>query len=402
MTNNTFNPEIENIRMSPIVTISEEVRKKSPIFKEKTGKEFILFQRGEIDFPTPEYIRNAAKKALDDGFTKYPKSGGENALKEAILRKLEKFNKAKNLNVDNIVCTYGGQEALELSFKLFNGKKGAGFAPTWSVILENFIPFSNINFTEIPLRNDFSVDFDAIEKVAKNISFFYLNTPQNPTGKLFTEEEVTKIVEICFKNNVFVISDEAYEKITFEGKKHFSPTSLEYDNIISTFTFSKTYSMTGWRLGYLVTRNKRIPKLLTMGNYTQTAGVTTFIQYAGKEALDNVKAEEIAVTKMVNEFENRRNLLYDGFKSIDGIYITKPDGAFYLFPNFSNFIPNNIKDGERNTYIYNKLLEIGIASVYGACFGHHFNDNIRFSFSTTPSNLIKEGIVRMKNLFENL
>ena len=324
MTNNTFNPEIENIRMSPIVTISEEVRKKSLIFKEKTGKEFILFQRGEIDFPTPEYIRNAAKKALDNGFTKYPKSGGENALKEAILRKLEKFNKAKNLNVDNIVCTYGGQEALELSFKLFNGKKGAGFAPTWSVILENFIPFSNINFTEIPLRNDFSVDFDAIEKVAKNISFFYLNTPQNPTGKLFTEEEVTKIVEICFKNNVFVISDEAYEKITFEGKKHFSPTSLEYDNIISTFTFSKSYSMTGWRLGYLVTRNKRIPKLLTMGNYTQTAGVTTFIQYAGKEAFDNVKAEEIAVTKMVNEFENRRNLLYEGFKSIDGIYVTKP------------------------------------------------------------------------------
>jgi len=400
--NTTFNASLENIRMSPIVTISEAIRKKAPIFKEETGKDFIRFQRGEIDFPTPEYIRNAAKKALDDGFTKYPKSGGELIFKDAILGKLERFNKATGLTRENIVTTYGGQEALELSFKLFEGKKGAGFAPTWSVVLENFIPYSNIDFTEIPLRNDFSVDFDAIEEVAKTISFFYLNTPQNPTGKLFTREEVTRIVEICKKNDVFLISDEAYEKITFEGKKHFSPTSLEYDNIISTFTFSKSYSMTGWRLGYLVTRNDRIPRLLTMGNYTQTAGVTTFMQYAGKEALDNIEAEELAVSNMVSEFEKRRNLLYEGFKSIDGVELTKPDGAFYLFPNFSSFIPASIQGSERNTYIYNRLLEIGVAAVYGSCFGHHFADNIRFSFSTTPLPTIEDGIQRMREMFNQL
>ncbi len=400
--NENFNKSLENIRMSPIVTISEEIRKQAPVFKEKTGQDFILFQRGEIDFPTPEYIRNAAKKALDDGFTKYPKSGGEAVLKDAILGKLERFNKATGLTRENIVTTYGGQEALELSFKLFEGKKGAGFAPTWSVILENFIPYSDIDFTEVPLNKDFSINFDAIEKVAKDISFFYLNTPQNPTGKLFTKEEVIQLVEICRKNDVFLISDEAYEKVTFGGKEHFSPTSLEYDNIISTFTFSKSYSMTGWRLGYLVTRNERIPKLLTMGNYTQTAGVTTFMQYAGKEALDNIEAEEKAVSTMVEEFEKRRNLLYKGFQSIDGIELTKPDGAFYLFPNFSNFIPNSVTGSERNTYIYKKLLDIGVAAVYGSCFGHHFVDNVRFSFSTTPIPVIEDGIERMQKLFNSL
>jgi len=397
-----FNKQIENIRMSPIVTISEEIRRIAPIFKEKTGLDFIRFQRGEIDFPTPEYIRNAAKKALDDGFTKYPKSGGEPDLKDAILGKLERFNGAHNLTRDNIVTTYGGQEALELSFQLFKGKKAAGFGPTWSVVLENFIPFADIDFKEIALNDDFSVNFEILEEVAKEITFFYLNTPQNPTGKLFTEEEVTKIVEICKRNDVYIISDEAYEKITFEGKKHFSPTSLEYDKIISTFTFSKSYSMTGWRLGYLVTRNETITKLLTMANYTQTAGVTTFMQYAGKEAYNNIEAEEKAVSNMIVEFEKRRNLLYDGFKAIDGVEVTKPDGAFYLFPNFTNFIPKDLTGDERNKYIYNKLLDIGIATVYGSCFGSCFNDNLRFSFSTTPIEAIEEGMERMQKLFREL
>lgn len=397
-----FNKEIENIRMSPIVTISEEIRKIAPSFKEKIGLDFIRFQRGEIDFMTPKYIRDAAKKALDDGYTKYPKSGGEPDLKDAILGKLGRFNNAFNLTRNNIVTTYGGQEALELSFQLFKGKKAAGFGPTWSVVLENFVPFADIDFTEIPLNDDFSVNFELLEKIAKEISFFYLNTPQNPTGKLFTEDEVTQIVEICKKNNVFVISDEAYEKITFEGKKHFSPTSLEYDNIISTFTFSKSYSMTGWRLGYLVTRNETITKLLTMANYTQTAGVTTFMQYAGAEAYNNIKAEKDAVSNMIVEFEKRRDILYNGFKSIDGIELTKPDGAFYLFPNFTNFIPQNLSGDERNKYIYNKLLDVGVATVYGSCFGSCFNDNLRFSFSATPIEAIDEGMERMKEFFKKL
>lgn len=395
-----FNEAIENIRLSPIVAISELAKKKSAAFTEKTGKKFILFQRGEIDFSTPSYIIEAAKTALDNGLTKYPKSGGEDEFKDAILFKLKDYNNAEGLSRDNVTCTYGGQEALELSFKLFDGKKGAGFAPCWSCVLENFVPYARIDFIEVPLRDDFNVDYNILENILKDVSFFYLNTPHNPTGKVFSEDEVRRIAEICYKLGVFVISDEAYERVLYDGNKHFSPISLPYDNIISTFTLSKTYSMTGWRLGYLVTRNRRIPELMKLGDYTQTAGVTTFLQYAGKEALLNKEEGEKAITNMLIEFDKRRNALYNGLKSIEGIEFQKPEGAFYLFPKFTSFIPNHLDEEKRKLYIFEKLMDVGIITVYGSCFGKFFGDSIRFSFSTTPVNLIEEGISRITEVFK--
>ncbi|MFA5803013.1 MAG: aminotransferase class I/II-fold pyridoxal phosphate-dependent enzyme [Melioribacteraceae bacterium] len=399
MTAYKFSENLLNVRMSPIVSISEEVRKRAPEFKAVTGSDFVLFQRGEIDFQTPLFIKEAAKKALDNGFTKYPKSGGEDVFKEAIIYKLNYFNNATGIDNENIVCTYGGQEALELSFKLFEGKKGVGFAPCWSCVLENFVPYCAINFHQVPLESDFSIDFDRLDKELEGASFFYLNTPQNPTGKLFTKEEVTRIAELCLKHGAFLISDESYEAIVFDGAKHFSPTSLEYDNIVSTFTLSKTYAMTGWRLGYLVSRNKQIPKLLKLGNYTQTAGVTTFLQHAAAEALRNKAESEKAIANMVAEFQKRRDVLFDGLTKINGLKVTKPSGGFYFFPNFSVFIPENLGAEERKLYIYNLLLKEGVASVYGSCFGNYFIDNVRFSFSTTPVKAIVEGLERMKKIF---
>jgi aspartate aminotransferase len=400
MADTLFDPSLVNIRMSPIVSISEQVRKRAPQFTQETGKQFILFQRGEIDFSTPRYVIDAAKRALDEGFTKYPKSGGEDVLKEAILKKLAAYNRVEGLTKDNIVITYGGQEALELSFKLFAGKKGAGFAPCWSCVLENFVPYSNVDFMEVPLEKDFSVNYSRLEGIIKQISFFYLNTPQNPTGKLFTEEEVRRIVDLCKKYNVFLISDEAYEHIVYDGRKHFSPLSFPYENTIGCFTFSKTYAMTGWRLGYLVTRNPVITKLMTLGDYTQTAGVVTFLQHAGKEALDNKVEEEKFLAGMIEEFQRRRDALYNGLRTIPGVEVEKPEGAFYLFPNFTKLIPASLTGQERSLHVFNKLMEKGVATVYGSCFGKHFGDNLRFSFSTTPLNKIAEGVERMREIFK--
>lgn len=399
MIQHKFSVNLSSIRMSPIVSISEEVRKRAPEFKAATGKDFVLFQRGEIDFQTPQYIVNAAKKALDAGYTKYPKSGGEDPFKEAVISKLAYYNKATGFDKENIVCTYGGQESLELSFKLFEGKKGVGFAPCWSCVLENFVPYCGTDFHQVPLLSDFSIDFDRLDKALDGASFFYLNTPQNPTGKLFTREEVTSIAELCLKHGAYLISDEAYEAVLFDNETHFSPTSLEYENIISTFTLSKTYAMTGWRLGYLVTRDKRIPKLLKLGNYTQTAGVTTFLQHAAAEALNNEEESRKSVGLMVAEFEKRRDFFYEGLKTIDGLKVAKPKGGFYFFPDFSVFIPKNISGEDRKLYIYNLLMNEGVATVYGSCFGNYFDDYIRFSFSTTPVPVIEEGLFRMKKVF---
>jgi aspartate aminotransferase len=384
---------MENIRLSPIVAISEEVNKKS----QETGKDFVLFQRGEIGFSTPQYIVDAMIDALHQGLTKYPISGGHIKLKDAIIQKLNKFNNIKDLNSDNIVVTHGGQEGLQLVFKMFEGKKAVALAPVWSCVLENFVPYAKTDLKQIPLADDFSIDYNLLESEIKDASFLYLNTPHNPTGKIFSEEEIKNVVEICRKYDTYILSDEAYERITFEGKKHFSPMQLDYENIISVYTFSKTYAMTGWRLGYLVCRNKKITNLIKLGDYTQTAGIPTYTQFAGVEALTNTEKEKESVDIFMNEFALRRNALYNGLNSIEGIRLPlKPDGAFYIFPDFSEFVPKNINLEDSKLYIFNKLIDSGVATVYGSCFGQYFQNNLRFSYSTTNLKQIEEGLHRIK------
>lgn len=391
-----FEKSLEDIRMSPIVTISEEVRRRAKEF-EKKGKSVIRFQRGEMDFQTPQFIVNAAKEGLDSGLTKYPKSGGEDFLKEAILDKVAREHGVTDLTPENVVATYGGQEALELSFKLFS--KGAGFSPIWSCALENFVPYAGIDFGEIPLNKDFSVDFDRLEAGLEGRDFLYLNNPQNPTGKVFKKDELDKVVDICTRNGCYVISDEAYEKFVYDGLKHESLTQYAQDNIISVFTLSKSFAMTGWRLGYVVTRHKKIAGLLRLGNYTQTAGVTTFLQYAAAKALSDHEAAEHAVSDMKDEFAKRLGVLHDGLNDIRGVNLSRPEGAFYLFPNFTELIPRNTSPEDRNRYIYDLLMDHGIATVYGSCFGKHFVDNVRFSVSATPIDQIKEALNRMRDIF---
>lgn len=391
----SFNPAMEDIRMSPIVSISEEARARAREF-EKSGAPFVFFQRGEIDFPTPAFVVEAAKRGLDLGLTKYPKSGGEDFFREAVAKRLRLDHEVDDIEPAHIVATYGGQEGLELSFKLF--KSGAGFSPTWSCALENFVPFAQLDFVEVPLNRDFSVDFDRVESAVRGREFFYLNNPQNPTGKVFTQDELARIVDICTRHGVFVIADEAYEKIIYEGRHH-SLVRVPQDNVISVFTMSKTYSMTGWRLGYVVTRNAKVAKLLRLGNYTQTAGVTTFLQYAGAEAMNNVDESRRAIATMVTEFQRRRDALYEGLKDLPRVAVDRPAGAFYMFPDFSEFLPRDVTGPERSHYVYELLMEHGIASVYGSCFGRHFGDNVRLSFSATPVPVIHEAVERFRRVF---
>jgi aspartate/methionine/tyrosine aminotransferase len=388
-----FEESLESIRMSPIVTISEEVRERAREF-ERDGSKMIRFQRGEIDFGTPQFIIDAAKEGMEKGLTKYPKSGGEDFFKKAVLGKLKRDFSVTDMGPANIVATYGGQEGLELSFKLF--KSGAGFSPAWSCALENFVPYAQIDFREIPLNADFTVDYDLLDRELEGRDFFYLNNPQNPTGKVFTREELTRIVEICTRRGCYVISDEAYEKFVFDVLKHVSLTEFPQENILSVFTFSKTFAMTGWRIGFVATRNERIARLLRLGNYTQTAGVTTFLQYAAAAALDQHEAADNAIGEMRDEFARRRDALYEGLKDLPGISVTHPQGAFCVFPNFSEIIPSEVSGEARKKYVYEKLMNIGIASVYGACFGKHFVDNIRLSFSATPLNQIEDAIGRFR------
>lgn len=399
MNEKRFSKSLEEIRMSPIVSISEEARVAAVEF-EKSGRRFIRFQRGEIDFSTPGFIVDGLKRGLDKGLTKYPKSGGEDFYKDAVIARLKRDFGVDDIGRQHVIATYGGQEGLELSFKLFSS--GAGFSPTWSCALENFVPYAQLDFTEVPLNPDFSVDYDRVEDAIRGKDFFYLNNPQNPTGKVFTEEELTRIVEICTRHGAFVIADEAYEKIIYDGHQHQSLSKLPQENIITVFTFSKTFAMTGWRLGYTIARDEHVAKLLRLGNYTQTAGVTTFLQYAGAEALGNVEATDRELEVMVDEFRLRRDALYDGLKALPGVTLDRPQGAFYMFPNFTSVIPKSVTGEERKRWVYNKLMEHGICTVYGSCFGKHFVDNVRLSFSATPLDVIEDAIGRFHDVFAEI
>jgi aspartate aminotransferase len=396
MTEQRFSRCLEGIRMSPIVSISEEARAAAAEF-EKSGRTFIRFQRGEIDFGTPAFIVDALKEGLDRGLTKYPKSGGEDFFKDAVLARLRRDFQVEDLDGPNVVATYGGQEGLELSFKLF--RSGAGFSPTWSCALENFVPYAELDFLEVPLNDDFSVDYQRVDDAMQGRDFFYLNNPHNPTGKVFTEEELLRVVDICTRHGAFIIADESYEKIIYDGRRHWSLSKVKQENVITVFTMSKTFAMTGWRLGYTVTRDEHVARLLRLGNYTQTAGVTPFLQYAGAEALNNAQAGDRAVAAMVEEFQLRRDALFAGLEDLPGVTLDRPEGAFYMFPNFTRVIPKNVKGAERQRWVYNRLMEEGMCTVYGSCFGKHFADNVRLSFSATPIPVIEEAVGRLRDIF---
>lgn len=393
---NFFQP-LHNIAISPIVRIAEQARRLEPEFEKKFGEKFIHLERGEIDLSTPAELIADINKALIAGKTKYPKSGGEIELKKAIAKKLVEKNRISDILPEDIVVTAGGQEALNLSFHLFANKVGAGFSPIWSVAIENFVPYSNINFLEIPFTKDFTIDYAILEDTLEKIDFLYVNNPQNPTGKVFTYEELENIVDLCKKYNVFIISDEAYEDIVFDGLKHVSTASVaaskNYQNIISTFTYSKSFAATGLRVGYAVSKNKTVITLMNGAQYTHTAGIPTALQTG------LVNAYNINLTNIVKEFELRRNTLFHGLKEINGIRVVKPQGAFYLYPDFSEAIKKlNIPS---NKELLDILLESGVCVIPGWAFtkNGHFLSYARLSFSAANVQLINVAINRLKKLF---
>jgi aspartate aminotransferase len=389
-----FYKPLHNIEISPIVRIAEQARKVETEYQERTGSKFIHLERGELNLATPQLLIDNIKKSLDEGKTKYPKSGGELLFKEQLVKKLQNKNKIPDITPNHIIVTAGGQEALNMSFSLFTNQKMAGFSPIWSVAVENFVPYSNVEFLEVPLNKDFTIDWQAFERVLPEIKVFYLNNPQNPSGKVFTCEELSRIISSCKKFNVFIISDEAYEDVIFDGTSHISTMSVsdsfDYPDIITAFTFSKSFSATGIRVGYTVSKNPTVNKLLNGMQYTHTAGVPTFLQYGLSNFLD------VDLSQQQIEFQKRRDLFYNGLKDIPGMKTVKPNGAFYFYPNVSEGMKKY-----PNRDVLDVLMENGLCVVPGWGFTKHghFLDNIRISYSAVNLDDIRVACDRFRQLF---
>lgn len=389
--------------LSPIVEISERAAKLAPDFEKRTGQPFVYFQRGEVGFDMPAYVANAFSDAvLKKKLTKYPKSGGTSALKDAVISDLKEMN-IEGITRDSVVATYGGQEGLELSFLQLEGHNAASFGPIWSCMLENILPYSKFGITLVPFKEidgRLDINEEKLEQVLQSVDVLYLNSPHNPTGKVFSREELSTINHLCRKNSVIIVSDEAYKDLVYDGKKHASMLEFDGDHIVSVFTGSKSFAATGLRMGYTVSRNKQFIENMIKGNYTQSAGLASPQQYALTEALSNKEEKTKWLRHFNEEMQKRRDIVYEGIKGMTNGNTYRPEGAFYFFVNLNHHIGESMKGDDSK--LVDRFMEDGIAVVHGSAFGSEYKGYLRLSFSTLDQNVLQSGIERFKKTVQSL
>jgi aspartate/methionine/tyrosine aminotransferase len=345
---------------------------------------------GQPDFDTPAFIREAAKKALDEGFTRYPPAKGFADLRKAIAKKLEVENGiTADPNAEIFVAVGAMQVIFNTCLHLLN--------PGDEVIVidPGYDYYSQIRLfggVPVPVKvyesNQFKVDPADIEAaITEKTKLMIINTPSNPTGALFDEEILKKIADMAKARDIWVLSDEPYEHILFDRQKHVSIGAFEgmAERTISAFTLSKSYAMTGWRVGYAAAPKVIIDEMEKLMEH-MVSGVAAMAQRA---ALTAITAPQDCVREMVATYDQRRQLVYDGLNAIDGISCLKPESTFYAFPN--------IKATGLSSWDFAKYLvqEHRVAVVPGSIFGEGGEGYVRFSFAAGMDQL-KEGMARIE------
>ncbi len=362
---------------------------------EKQGKDIVHLEIGEPDFDTPKNIKEAAVKALYAGYTHYVSAAGIPELREAVA---EYISKTRNIEVDpeEVVVTPGAKPIMFFSMlALVNPGEEVMYPNPGFPIYESVINFIGAKPVPIPLKeeNDFRLDPEYVkEHITDKTKMIIINSPENPTGGVLTREDLKAIADcIVDRDDVFVLSDEVYSRILYEGK-HESIASLPgmKEKTILLDGFSKTYAMTGWRLGYGVMRKdlaQKVAQLMINSNSCTCA----FVQMAGIEALRGPQDES---EKMVAEFKKRREAIVSGLNNIKGITCRKPRGAFYVFPNITGTGMNCRKLSD---YLLNNA---GVAVLPGTAFGQYGEGYLRLSFANSIEN-IKKALDRISKALQN-
>ncbi len=389
-----FSERIERVQPSQTLVITAKAKE----LREK-GIDILSFGAGEPDFDTPDFVKEAAIKALKEGKTRYTPSAGIPELRKALAERIREKNNIAYKPTE-VIITPGAKMGLYEIFSVILNKGDEVIvpAPYWVSYTEQIkLCDGTPKILELDEENGFVLTAELLEEaITPKTKALVLNTPSNPTGAVIPKDELEKIAEVCLKNNVLIISDECYEEFCYDSE-HFSIASVSEEVKNITFTvnaFSKSYSMTGWRLGWVAAPEEYIKKLTVLQSQT-ISNPTSFAQYGALAALeDKGKFPKM----MKEEFKKRRDFIYKEFVSIDGVKSSKPEGAFYIFPNLSKFI-----DGERiknDIELTTYLLEEGkVAVVPGSAFGKE--GNIRLSYATSMENL-KEGINRIKEALDKL
>ncbi|MDY2729484.1 pyridoxal phosphate-dependent aminotransferase [Clostridium sp. HCP1S3_B4] len=381
--------------INPSITLAITAKAKA---LKAQGVDVVSFGAGEPDFNTPKNIIDAAKKAMDEGKTKYTAASGIIELKEALCKKFKEDNNL-SYNTSNIIISTGGKQALaNAMFAILNeGEEVLIPVPYW-VSYPELVKLAGGNpvFVECKEENDYKFTIEALEKATtKKTKAVVINSPNNPTGSIYSENELREIAEFAKKHDLIIISDEMYEKLIYDGEKHISIASLSedaYNRTIIVNGFSKAFAMTGWRLGYSAA-NEEITKLMSSIQSHMTSNANSITQYAAVEALNGPKD---ALNDMVKEFEERRNYMTNLIDNIEGLSYIRPSGAFYVMINIKNCI-NKSLNGEtiKDSMDFSKMLldEEKVAVIPGAAFG--LENYIRLSYATSKD-MIGEGLKRIE------
>ena len=345
---------------------------------------------GQPDFETPEFIRDAAKQALDDGYTCYPPAKGFTDLRRAIARKLQREN---NIMADPDTDIYIAVGAMQVIFNTCLHLLNKGDEVI--VIDPGYDYYSQIRLfggapVPVPAResNHFKVDPDDIKAaITDKTKLMIINTPSNPTGAIFDENILRAIAQLAMEHDLIVLSDEPYEHILFDGHQHISIGSFDgmAERTISAFTLSKSYAMTGWRVGYTVAPPAVIDEMEKLMEH-MVSGVTAVAQRA---ALTAIEAPQDCVREMVATYDKRRRIVYEGLNAVDGIKCLKPESTFYAFPNIKSL---GLSSWDLAKYL---VKEHKVAVVPGSIFGKGGEGYVRLSFAASIEQL-QEGIARIK------
>lgn len=401
-----FSDRILQIKPSPTLAITAVAN----AMKAK-GIDVVGFGSGEPDFDTPRFIKDAAIRAIESGKTKYTPVGGITELKQAIA---EKFKRDNNLEYSNseITVNCGGKHSFYNLMQILLNKDDEVIvpAPYW-VSYPSMISLADGNPVILYTKeeNGFKITPEELTKhLTPKTRAIVINSPSNPTGATYSKLELEVIADILLEKNILVISDDIYESILYDGIHFTNIACLSEDHKRNTIVLngvSKTYSMTGWRIGYMA-GNADIIKKVEILQSQSTSNPTSISQWASIEALIG---DQSVIQEMVDSFARRRKLIVEGLNSIPGITCMNPEGAFYAFPNVTGVyalpgwkgIAEKYADKPNNSHRITTYLleEAKVAVVPGAEFGS--DDNIRMSFATSDENIVK-GVERIKAAIQTL
>lgn len=369
------------------------------------GIDVINFSVGEPDFNTPAHIIAAGKKAMDDGFTKYTAGPGMIEFRKAICEKLERENGITYEPADILVSNGEKQSLYNVCQALFDvGDEVVVFRPYW-VSFPEFVRLADAEpvLVETVAENNFEPDFDdLVRKINPNIKGVIMNSPSNPTGGIWGEEGILKLLRIAKKNNWIVISDECYERLVYDGE-FISTEKLNRQHkigadVVTCLSLSKTYAMTGWRIGYAA-GPREIIKAMSKIQGQATSCANSIGQKAGIAAL---MGDQSCVEEMKTAFRERRDYIIQLLNELPGVTCAVPGGAFYAFPDFSSYLGKEV-NGKilKDTFDISEYIlgSANVVTVPGDGFGAP--GHIRFSYATN-TDIIKIGIDRVRFVLENI